>query len=44
MSMIDYFIHARDVLIGPWSGALVTGGSKPRVDAPAGQDADEASG
>ena len=21
MSMVDYFIHARDVLVGPWSGA-----------------------
>jgi nicotinamide-nucleotide amidase len=44
MSMIDYFIHARDVLIGPWSGALLTGPPKSKVDVPAGQDADEASG
>ncbi len=20
VSMVDYFVHARDVLIGPWSG------------------------
>jgi nicotinamide-nucleotide amidase len=43
MSMIDYFIHARDVLIGPWSGALAAGSPKSKVDALAGQDADEAS-
>ena len=25
MSMVDYFMHARDVLVGPWIGALVAG-------------------
>jgi phosphatidylglycerophosphate synthase len=42
MSMVDYFIHARDVLIGPWSGVLVTATAKNRVDEAA--NTDETSG
>jgi CDP-diacylglycerol--glycerol-3-phosphate 3-phosphatidyltransferase len=32
VSMVDYFIHAREVLIGPWSGGLAIDGSAERAE------------
>jgi CDP-diacylglycerol--glycerol-3-phosphate 3-phosphatidyltransferase len=32
MSMVDYFIHARDVLVGPWSGSASLAAADARSD------------
>jgi CDP-diacylglycerol--glycerol-3-phosphate 3-phosphatidyltransferase len=41
MSMIDYFMHARDVLIGPWSGAPSFAQAEQRADQEAASETDE---
>jgi len=41
MSMIDYFVHARDVLIGPWSSAPLRADAEPRIDRGAAHETDE---
>ena len=38
MSMVDYFISARDVLVGPWTGAVPTRSAQQTL---AGHEADE---
>jgi CDP-diacylglycerol--glycerol-3-phosphate 3-phosphatidyltransferase len=44
MSMVDYFIHARDVLIGPWSGATSLATAGQRADELASEETDETVG
>jgi nicotinamide-nucleotide amidase len=44
MSMVDYFIHARDVLIGPWSGATSLATAEQRADELASEETDETVG
>jgi nicotinamide-nucleotide amidase len=41
MSMVDYFMHARDVLVGPWSGAPSFAASKARTDEDGDRETDE---
>lgn len=44
MSMVDYFMHARDVLIGPWSGAASLAEADQRANQDAANETDETVG
>ena len=41
MSMVDYFVHARDVLVGPWSGVPALAAAEQIADAAADEETDE---
>ena len=41
MSMVDYFISARDVLVGPWSGSPALAATEARAENAAAEETDE---
>ena len=44
MSMVDYFISAKDVLVGPWTGALSTAAAQMALDGESADETDETTG
>jgi len=41
MSMVDYFISAKDVLVGPWTGAMSTAAAQTALDSESADETDE---
>ena len=41
MSIVDYFISAKDVLVGPWTGAMSTAAAQTALDSESADETDE---